>query len=86
MEKFAEGGVLGVLFHVSIEGESVLDDEGFGFGLGCESGMLLIHGDSLQRVMKNKMPILPMFPKCATRCLCTHKVYGGGVRLVLTFL
>jgi hypothetical protein len=51
-----------VAFHVSIEGEGMLNDEGFGFGLyGNGTGYgLLAHEGLLSRGMENsKTPILP---------------------------
>jgi len=38
IEELSDGSVFGLAFHVSIEGEGVLNDEGFGFGLRSESG------------------------------------------------
>ena len=38
IEESSEGGVLGIAFHVSIEDEGVLNDEGFISGLRSKSG------------------------------------------------
>ena len=38
IEELSEGCILGIAFHVSIEGEGVLNDEGFGFGVRAAEG------------------------------------------------
>jgi len=51
VEKLTDGCILCVSFHVSIEGEGILDDESFGFGLRSNDGgcrILLAHSDSFQ--------------------------------------